>query len=74
VDIISEGEMEIIDPTPAEVRDEDSLDHARISFWFDRRHFGRLRMLIDDLNSIVGQRTSVHPPSPFDDEKADRSW
>jgi uncharacterized protein (TIGR00730 family) len=74
VDIITEGEMEIIDPTPAEVRDEDSLDCARVSFWFNRRHFGRLRQLIDDLNSIVEQRTSVHPPSPFDDEKADRSW
>ncbi len=74
VDIITEGEMEIIEPTPAEVRDEDALDCARIAFWFDRRHFGRLRQLIDDLNSIVEQRTSVHPPSPFDDEKADRSW
>ena len=74
VDIITEGVMEIIEPTPAEVRDEDSLDCARVALWFDRRHFGRLRMLIDDLNSIVEQRTSVHPPSPFDEEQADRSW
>jgi len=74
VDIITEGEMEIIEPTPAEVRDEDSLDCARVALWFDRRHFGRLRMLIDDLNAIVGERTAVHPPSPFDEEQADRSW
>ena len=74
VDIITEGEIEVIDPTPAEVRDEDSLDAARVAFWFDRRHFGRLRMLVDDLNGIVEQRTSVHPPSPFDEEQADRSW
>jgi hypothetical protein len=31
-------------------------------------------MLIDDLNAIVEQRSSVHPPSPFDEEQADRSW
>ena len=74
VDIITEGEIEIIDPTPAEIRDEDALDCARVAFWFDRRHFGRLRSLIDDLNAMVEQRTSVHPPAPFDDEKADRSW
>ncbi len=74
VDIITEGEMEIIEPTPAEVRDEDSLDEARVAFWFDRRHFGRLRMLIDDLNAIVEEPISVHPPSPFDEEQADRSW
>ena len=74
VDIITEGEIEIIEPTPAEVRDEDSLDNARVAFWFDRRHFGRLRMLIDDLNGIVEERTWVHPPSPFDEEQADRSW
>ena len=74
VDIITEGELEIIDPTPAEVRDEDSLEAARVAFWFDRRHFGRLRMLLDDLNAIVEQRISVHPPSPFDEDQADRSW
>ena len=74
VDIITEGEMEIIEPTAAEIRDEDSLELARVALWFDRRHFGRLRMLIDDLNAIVGERTSVHPPSPFDEEQADRSW
>lgn len=74
VDIITEGEMEIIEPTPAEIRDEDSLDDARVAFWFDRRHFGRLRTLIDDLNAIVEEPMSVHPPSPFDEEQADRSW
>ncbi len=74
VDIVTNGEMEVIEPTPAEVRDEDSLEFARVALWFDRRHFGRLRMLIDDLNAIVGERTSVHPPSPFAEEQADRSW
>jgi hypothetical protein len=31
-------------------------------------------MLIDDLNGIVEEPTTVHPPSPFDEEQADRSW
>jgi hypothetical protein len=73
-DIIAEGEMEVIEPTPAEVRDNDALDCARLAFLFDRRQFGRLRQLIDDLNSMISEPERVHPPSPFDDEKADRSW
>lgn len=73
-DILSKGEIEVIDPTDAEVRDEDSLADDRLGMWFDRRQFGRLRGLIDDLNAIVSAPERVSPPSPFDDEKADRSW
>lgn len=73
-DIVVEGEIEVIEPTPAEIRDEDALDNARVAFWFDRRQFGRLRLMIDDLNSFTDATEPVHPPSPFDDEKADRSW
>lgn len=73
-DIIAEGEIEVIEPTPAEIRDEDALDCARLAFWFDRRQYGRLRLMFDDLNAMIGEPERVHPPSPFDDEKADRSW
>lgn len=73
-DIVSKGEIEVIEPTDAEARDADSLDAERVAFWFDRRHFGRLRGLINDLNNIVGLSGRVSPPAPFDDEKADRSW
>lgn len=73
-DIVTDGEIEVIDATDDEVRDRDALDMERVALWFDRRSFGRLRRLIDRLNAIVGPKGIVHPPSPFDAEKADRSW
>ncbi len=41
-----------IDPTPEEVADNDHLDLNRIGFGFNRRDYGRLRQLIDLLNSL----------------------
>jgi hypothetical protein len=35
-----------------EEEDEDKLDLARISFNFNRRDYGRLRQLVDVLNSF----------------------
>ncbi len=49
-DILVRGEMETIDATRAETGDGDHVDLARIAFWFDRRSWARLRMLIDRLN------------------------
>jgi uncharacterized protein (TIGR00730 family) len=49
-DILVRGEMETIDATRAEVGDGDHVDLARIAFWFDRRSWARVRMLIDRLN------------------------
>jgi uncharacterized protein (TIGR00730 family) len=49
-DILVRGEMETIDATRAEAGDGDHVDLARIAFWFDRRSWARLRMLIDRLN------------------------
>jgi uncharacterized protein (TIGR00730 family) len=49
-DILVRGEMETIDATSAEASDGDHVDLARIAFWFDRRSWARLRMLIDRLN------------------------
>ena len=51
-DIVDKGIIEVIDATPAEVTDNDALDCGRVSFWFDRRNYGRLRLLINRLNRL----------------------
>jgi uncharacterized protein (TIGR00730 family) len=51
-DIIVEGKIEVIKPTPDEVEDNDHLNLARIAFAFNRRDYGRLRQLIDVLNGL----------------------
>jgi uncharacterized protein (TIGR00730 family) len=51
-DIILGGNIEIIQPTPEEIEDNDKLDLARIGFNFNRRDYGRLRQMIDVLNAF----------------------
>ncbi len=51
-DIIIEGKIEAIPPTPDEVEDNDLLDLKRIAFNFNRRDYGRLRQMIDVLNGL----------------------
>lgn len=51
-DIVIGSEIKRIEPTPEEVADDDNLDLARIGFGFNRRDYGRLRQLIDTLNSL----------------------
>lgn len=51
-DIVLEGKMEIVKPTQEEIEDKDRLDLARIAFSFNRRDYGRVRQLIDILNSF----------------------
>ena len=51
-DIIEGAPVKSIKPTPEEIEDKDSLQLARISFGFNRRDYGRLRQLIDELNGI----------------------
>ncbi len=50
-DIVVKGEIERIEATDAERRDDDALERHRLAFRFDRHHWSRLRMLIDRLNS-----------------------
>jgi hypothetical protein len=52
-DIITHGEIRMITATPAEVATDDNVDLYRLRMSFDRRHFGRLRQLIDRLNAEV---------------------
>ena len=51
-DVVVDGKIEVIQPTPEEVEDNDRLDLARIAFNFNRRDYGRLRQMIDVLNSF----------------------
>ncbi|HSA01509.1 MAG TPA: LOG family protein, partial [Candidatus Paceibacterota bacterium] len=51
-DIISGPAIAPADPSPEERDDEDYPDLPRIALGFNRRNFGRLRQLIDVINSI----------------------
>ncbi len=51
-DIITGPKLHRIDPTPEEIADNDAVELARIAFGFNRRDYGRLRQLIDVLNSL----------------------
>lgn len=51
-DIIIGPPIKRIEPTSEEREDKDQLDLQRIAFGFNRRDYGRLRQLIDVLNSL----------------------
>jgi uncharacterized protein (TIGR00730 family) len=51
-DIILEGKIKVIRPTPDEVANQEHLELKRIAFAFNRRDYGRLRQLIDVLNGM----------------------
>lgn len=51
-DIVSEGRIQRIEPTPEEREDQDQLGLQRIGFVFNRRDYGRLRQLVDVLNGL----------------------
>jgi uncharacterized protein (TIGR00730 family) len=49
-DILRTPALKPVEPTPQEVADTDALDQQRILLDFRRNDFGRLRLLIDELN------------------------
>jgi uncharacterized protein (TIGR00730 family) len=49
-DLLVHGAFEVIKPTPPEVRENDSLDLERLAF-YPEHAYGRIRQLIDELNS-----------------------
>jgi uncharacterized protein (TIGR00730 family) len=51
-DIITGEKIHLTGPTKEEQDDKDCVDLPRIAFGFDRRQYGRLRQLIDTLNSL----------------------
>ena len=52
-DILVSGAIEKITATPAEVAGDDNIDLPRIRLHFDRRHLGRLRLMVDRLNAAA---------------------
>jgi uncharacterized protein (TIGR00730 family) len=73
-DILVDGTIEPVGPSLQEVEDGDALDCERISLHFDRRHFGRLRQLIDRLNTMASLPETVEIPTPMTEEMAERPW
>jgi uncharacterized protein (TIGR00730 family) len=51
-DIIIGAPIRRMDPTPDEIEDNDCVELPRIGFGFNRRDYGRLRQLVDVLNSL----------------------
>ncbi len=52
-DIVVSGAIEKITATPAEVAGDDNVTLPRIRLHFDRRHLGRLRLMVDRLNAAA---------------------
>ncbi len=50
-DIVVGQPIRRIDPTPEEIADDDHVELPRIAFGFNRRDYGRLRQLIEVLNT-----------------------
>ncbi len=73
-DIVAEGRIERVGPSQPEIDDDDALDLDRVAFVFDRRQFGRLRMLLDRLNDIMVTHPEVDLPEPMSEEHAERPW
>ncbi len=65
-DIVVDGAIEVIPPTPAEVSTQDALDLDRVILTFNRRDLGRLRLLVNELNGMVTAPppSELHPPPP----------
>ncbi len=51
-DIITGEKIHALEPTPEEREETQFLDRPRIAFGFNRRDYGRLRQMIDVLNSF----------------------
>jgi uncharacterized protein (TIGR00730 family) len=73
-DILVDGVIERVDPSPAEIEEKDVVDLERIALHFDRRRFGRLRRLIDRLNDLAALPDTTELPAPMTEEMAERPW
>jgi uncharacterized protein (TIGR00730 family) len=60
-DILVDGVIEAIDATGVEAADGDHPDLPRLRLHFDRRSFGRLRSMIDELNGLVAAKGDAQP-------------
>ena len=58
-DIIVSGVIEKVPASHREIADDDCVDLPRVRLHFDRRHLGRLRLLVDRLNEAAGEPGQV---------------
>jgi uncharacterized protein (TIGR00730 family) len=71
--MLKSGRIDAARPFPPEVSGNDHLELPRIALRFDRRSFGPLRRLIDDLNRLPSAPATGHkPPTVHDEAAADR--
>jgi hypothetical protein len=61
-DVVTRGRIAVTDPLERE--EGEAADLPRVTLAFDRRSMGRLRQLIDRLNSFVEERRPTHEASP----------
>lgn len=68
-DIVSSGGFERVEPSPAELADEDVVHLHRFAFRFDQASHARLRELIDTVNALApaGAEASGTVPGDEDD-------
>lgn len=60
--LAAEGRIEVTDPLPDEVADDDHLELPRLALEFDIRHFGRLHAFIHRLNALASAPADEPPP------------
>ena len=71
-DIVVDGAIKRTDPFPPEVAGSDHVDLPRIVFRFDKHGWGRLRMLIDRLNTLgSAPAPGAKPPTPGHQARVD---
>lgn len=73
-DIVVDGAIERIGATDAELRDGDHIELERLRLHFDRRNFGRLRLMVDRLNELVTWPRDDVQPHRHTEEQAERPW
>jgi hypothetical protein len=51
-DILASGTISSCKPTPEEIKSNDHLDKFRLSLMFNKHDYGRLMMMIHDINRL----------------------
>ena len=71
--ILVDGRIEPTRPFPPEVSGDDHLDLNRVQLHFNRRSFGELRRLIDELNRLPSAPApGAKPPTVHEESDVDR--
>jgi uncharacterized protein (TIGR00730 family) len=70
-DIVAKGEIETVEATSAERRDDDHVDLPRLALRFDNRSFARLVALIHRINELGGEQGAAAAPGLLHDVAPD---